>query len=54
MEFSAWLVLSSNSGYSKKRVSFFHSVSAYWQALLIALEGNTHDSVQTVPWLTRR
>ena len=40
MEFSARLVLSSNSGYSKKRVSFFQSVSAYWQALLRALEGN--------------
>jgi hypothetical protein len=33
MEFSARFVLSSNSGYSKKRVSFFHSASAYWQAL---------------------
>jgi hypothetical protein len=43
MEFSARLVLSSNSGYSKKRVSFFHSVSAYWQALLSALEGNATD-----------
>jgi len=39
MEFSARLVLSSNSGYSKKQVSFFHSASAYWQALLSALEG---------------
>jgi hypothetical protein len=29
IEFSAKLVLSSNSGYSKKRVSFFQSVSAY-------------------------
>lgn len=36
MEFSARLVLSSNSGYSKKRVSFFHSASAYWQALSAA------------------
>src|SRR4029077_1476937 len=44
MEFSARLVLSSNSGYSKKRVSFFHSASAYWQALLSALEGNAIDS----------
>src|SRR5271165_4924313 len=43
MEFSARLVLSSNSGYSKKRVSFFQSVSAYWQALLSALEGNATD-----------
>src|ERR1019366_1595461 len=33
MEFSARLVLSSNSGYSKKQVSFFHSARAYWQAL---------------------
>lgn len=29
MGFSARLVLSSNSGYSKKRVSFFQSLSAY-------------------------
>ncbi len=43
MEFSARLVLSSNSGYSKKRVSFFQSVSAYWHALLSALEGNATD-----------
>jgi hypothetical protein len=43
MEFSARLVLSSNSGYSKKRVSFFHSASVYWQALLSALEGNATD-----------
>ena len=45
MEFSARLVLSSNSGYSKKRVSFFHSVNAYLQALLSALEGNAIDCV---------
>src|SRR5258708_902386 len=40
IEFSARLVLSSNSGYSRKRVSFFQSVSAYWQALLSTPEGN--------------
>ena len=39
IEFSARLVLSSNSGYSKKRVSFFQSVRACWQALLSMLEG---------------
>jgi hypothetical protein len=43
MEFSARLVLSSSSGCSKKRVRFFQSVSAYWQALLSALEGNATD-----------
>ena len=43
MKFFARLVLSSNSGYSKKRVSFFHSASAYWQALLSALEGKAED-----------
>ena len=48
MEFSARLVLSSNSGYSKKRVSFFHSVSAYWQALLSALEGNATDCAASI------
>jgi len=45
MEFSARLVLSSNSGYSKKRVSFFHSASAYWQALLGALEGKQRTAL---------
>ena len=53
MEFSAKLVLSSNSGYSKKRVSFFHSASAYWQALLNALEGNATGcaaSILRVSW----
>ena len=48
MEFSARLVLSSNSGYSKKRVSFFQSVSAYWQALLSALEGNATDCAASI------
>jgi hypothetical protein len=43
MEFSARLVLNSNSRYSKNRVSFFQSVSPYWQALLSALEGNAID-----------
>ena len=48
MEFSARLVLSSNSGYSKKRVSFFQSVSAYWQALVSVLEGNATDSAASI------
>src|SRR6267378_2437742 len=48
MEFSAKLVLSSNSGYSKNRVSFFQSVSAYWQALLSALEGNAIDCAAAI------
>ena len=48
MEFSARLVLSSNSGYSKKQVSFFHSASAYWQALLSALEGNAADRAASI------
>src|SRR6266568_1615808 len=48
MEFSARLVLSSNSGYSKKRVSFFHSASAYWQALLSALEGKAADCAASI------
>jgi hypothetical protein len=50
MEFSARLVLSSNSAYSKKRVSFFQSVSAYWQALLSALEGKAADCAVSI-WL---
>ena len=45
MEFSARLLLSSSSGYSRNRVSFLQSVSAYWQALLSALEGNTTDAL---------
>ena len=45
MEFSASLVLSSNLGYSKKRVSFFRSPSAYRQALLSALEGKAADCI---------
>ncbi len=48
MEFSARLVLSSNSGYSKKRVSFLHSASAYWQALLSALEGKAADCAASI------
>jgi len=48
MEFSARLVLSSNSGYSKKRVSFFRSASAYWQALLSALEGKAADCAASI------
>src|SRR5271166_5616145 len=42
------IVLSSNSGNSKKRVSFFQSVSAYWQALLSALEGKAIDSATSI------
>jgi len=48
MEFSARLVLSSNSGYSRKWVSFFQSVSAYWQALLSALAGNATDCAAAI------
>jgi hypothetical protein len=48
MEFSARLVLSSNSGYYKKRVNFFHSASAYWQALLSALEGNATERAASI------
>src|SRR5437773_9224508 len=48
IEFSARLVLSSNSGYSKKRVSFFHSVNAYLQAFLSALEGNAIDCAASI------
>src|ERR1039458_8982148 len=40
IEFSAKLLLNSSSGYSRKQVSLFQSASAYWQALLSALEGN--------------
>jgi len=40
IEFSARLVLSSNSGYCKKHVRFFHSVNAYLQALLSALQNH--------------
>jgi hypothetical protein len=43
IEFSAKLLLSSSSGYSRNRESFFQSVSGYWQALLSALEGNATD-----------
>src|SRR5580693_3650470 len=53
MEFSARLVLSSNSGHSKKRVSFFHSASAYWQALLSALEGKAADCAASIlAWIS--
>src|SRR6516165_7100500 len=48
MEFSAKLLLNSSSGYSRNRVSFLHSVSAYWQALLSALEGNGTDSAASI------
>src|ERR1700730_12357659 len=34
------VMLSSSSGYSRNRVGFLQRVSAYWQALLSALEGN--------------
>src|SRR5260370_10901530 len=48
MEFSARLLLSSSSGYSRNRVSFLQSVSAYWQALLSALEGNATDCAASI------
>ncbi len=32
----------------KKRVSFFHSVSAYWHALLSALEGRATDCAASI------
>src|SRR5208283_4115542 len=48
IEFSARLVLSSSSGYSRNRVSFLQSVSAYWQALLNALEGNAMDCAVSI------
>ena len=48
MEFSARLVLSSNSGSSKKRVSFLQSVSAYWQALLSALGAKAADCAASI------
>ena len=41
MEFSARLVLNSNSGYSRKRVSLSHSARAYRAALPAALLGST-------------
>ena len=41
------VVLSSNSGCSKKRVSF-QSVSAYWQSLLSALEGKATDCATSI------
>jgi hypothetical protein len=47
-QFSARLVLSSNAGHSKKRVSFFHSASPYWQALLSALEGKAADCAASI------
>jgi hypothetical protein len=34
---------------SRNRVSFLHSVSAYWQALLSALEGNATDCATSLP-----
>jgi hypothetical protein len=48
IEFSARLLLSSHSGYSRNRVGFLHSVSAYWQALLSALEGNASDCAASI------
>ena len=51
IEFSARLLLSSSSGYSRNLVSFCHSVSAYLQALLSALEGN--ETVAAQDMLTR-
>ncbi len=43
IEFSARLLLSSSSGYSRKRVNLGQSVSVYWQALASALEGKALD-----------
>jgi hypothetical protein len=34
--------------HSKKRVIFFQSVSAYWHALLSALEGNATNSAASI------
>src|SRR6266478_9062803 len=48
IEFSARLLLSSSSGYSRNRVSFLHNVSAYWQALLSALDGNATDCAASI------
>jgi hypothetical protein len=48
IEFSARLLLNSSSGYSRNRVSFFQSVSAYWHALLSALEGNATDRAASI------
>src|SRR5271157_6091422 len=48
IEFSARLLLNSSSGYSRNCVSFLQSVSAYWQALLSALEGNATDCAASI------
>jgi len=48
IEFSARLLLSSSSGYSRNRVSYLHTMSAYWQALLSALEGNATDCAASI------
>jgi hypothetical protein len=48
IEFSARLLLSSSSGHSRNRVSFLQSVSAYWQALLSALEGKATDFAASI------
>ena len=48
LSFPHRLLLSSSSGYSRNRVSFLHSVSAYWQALLSALEGNATDCAASI------
>ena len=37
-----------NSRVVRNRVSFFQSVSAYWQALLSALEGNATDCAASI------
>jgi hypothetical protein len=48
IEFFARLLLNSSSGYSRNRLSLLHSVSAYWQALLNALEGNATDCADSI------
>ena len=48
IEFSARLLRNSSSGYSRNLVSFLHSVSVYWQALLSALEGNAADCAAAI------
>jgi len=48
IEFSARLLLSSSSGYSRNLVSFLHTVSAYRQALLSALDGKAMDCAASI------
>jgi len=48
IEFSARLLLKLQFEYSRNRVSFFHSASTYWQALLSALEGKAADCAASI------